>query len=294
MISIITATYNRAKYLKRVYESINIQKIKNVEWIIIDDGSTDDTKEIVKELIKNSSFKIKYYYQENAGKMTAINKGMKEATLPLVMELDSDDYLKEGALETIKECLVKDSDDLGAFVFLRTMKGHKVLKFPLVKGTLFNLYNKYLYEGETTIVFKRNVRKNYDYELEENEKFITEAYLYNQIAKNYNYYFINKQIVDGNYENDGYSLNINDIFFKYPKGYYKYYKDVLLIKGDIKFKKYYSNIKNYLFISHILRYNINKIIKGLKKKDKLLILLLYLPSLFKYKIKWRNYGKKTG
>ena len=75
-LSILTATYNRAKYLPKLYESIKSNLKYNIipEWIIIDDGSTDDTKKIVQNFINDNQFEIKYQYQENAGKMKAINE----------------------------------------------------------------------------------------------------------------------------------------------------------------------------------------------------------------------------
>ena len=78
-ISILTATYNREKLLPKLYDSIveNYKTFKDIEWIIMDDGSVDDTKKIVDKWIKKESFKIDYHYQKNSGKMRAINNGMK-------------------------------------------------------------------------------------------------------------------------------------------------------------------------------------------------------------------------
>ena len=104
-ISILTATYNRGEMLKRLYKSIkeNAQKDVKIEWIIIDDGSTDKTKEIVNNFTEEKNLEIKYEYQQNSGKMSAINKGVEIATGDLIMDCDSDDYLENNAISKIKE-----------------------------------------------------------------------------------------------------------------------------------------------------------------------------------------------
>lgn len=80
-LSILTPTYNRAELLKRLYESIIKQKSEiDLEWLIMDDGSNDDTKQQIDKFIKENKIHIKYFFQENAGKMTAINNLMDKVT----------------------------------------------------------------------------------------------------------------------------------------------------------------------------------------------------------------------
>lgn len=81
-ISILTATYNRAKFLPNIYESLkdNLKYNVDFEWLIMDDGSTDNTEEIVKKFISENTMTIKYYKQENQGKMVAINNLVEKAS----------------------------------------------------------------------------------------------------------------------------------------------------------------------------------------------------------------------
>ena len=104
-LSILTATYNRASFLERLYESIivNLDKELDVEWLIMDDGSEDETSEIVQKFIDESKVEIKYKKQENQGKMVAINNLMQYVTGDLIVDCDSDDYFAPNAFETIKE-----------------------------------------------------------------------------------------------------------------------------------------------------------------------------------------------
>ena len=100
-ISILTPTYNRANFLDRLYASILINNNNcnnfEIEWLIMDDGSTDNTRRIVEEYIKERIINIQYFYQENQGKMVAINNLMKKATGDLIIECDSDDFFTKDA-----------------------------------------------------------------------------------------------------------------------------------------------------------------------------------------------------
>ena len=111
MITILTPTYNRRYILGNLYNSLKRQTCYNFEWVIIDDGSEDDTESMVREWIASSNnFPIRYYYKENGGQHTALNKGIQIAEGFMIMIVDSDDYLADDAVgrilyweETIKK-----------------------------------------------------------------------------------------------------------------------------------------------------------------------------------------------
>lgn len=94
-----TPTYNRAKFLPRLYESVKNQTFKDFEWLIIDDGSTDNTKDVVQSFIDEGVIKIRYVYKENGGKHTAMQKAYEIATTPYISSIDSDEELQPQALE---------------------------------------------------------------------------------------------------------------------------------------------------------------------------------------------------
>ena len=107
MITVFTPTYNRAYILPRLYKSLLRQTNKQFEWIIVDDGSTDNTEEKVNNWIKENKIKIKYYKQENQGKMIAHNKGVEKSEGELFVCVDSDDYLTDNAIEIITKKWLK-------------------------------------------------------------------------------------------------------------------------------------------------------------------------------------------
>ena len=125
-ITILTATYNRCDLLPKLYESIvqNYKTFKDLEWIIMDDGSLDDTKKIVDKWVKKEDFKIEYHYQENQGKMRAINNGMQYVTGDIVIEIDSDDYLMDNVLTMVSDDYEKlDNDNVYGIAYKRKLIG---------------------------------------------------------------------------------------------------------------------------------------------------------------------------
>ena len=92
-VSVLTATYNREQLLNTLYNSLikNSKYNVDIEWLIMDDGSTDNTKKVVEEFIKANEITVKYYSQKNQGKMVAINNLVNHATGKLIIECDSDD-----------------------------------------------------------------------------------------------------------------------------------------------------------------------------------------------------------
>ena len=255
-LSILTATYNRAKYLKQIYESIiENQKKSNIEaeWIIIDDGSTDNTKSFVQEFKSEDLVNIKYIYQPNSGKMVAINKGMKDTTGDLIVDCDSDDFFAKNAFKVIEENASKllENENIYALCFLKqdilgNISGKK-FSLNYMESTMFDLYFKQDIQGEKILVFNAKIRKEFKHELEKNEKFVTEARMYHKMDENYKLLCINDVIEIGDYQQDGYTKNILQTFKTSPNGYYKYFKEILQKKmKGVLFKKKLYILKHYI------------------------------------------------
>ena len=101
--TIFTPTYNRKEFLTKLYGSLKKQTYKDFEWIVVDDGSSDGTKEIVQNFIDEKKLDIKYYYKENGGKQRAYNYGAEKACGELFICLDSDDEYVADGLEIIEK-----------------------------------------------------------------------------------------------------------------------------------------------------------------------------------------------
>lgn len=290
-ISVLTSTYNRGNLLKKLYNSLiqNSNYNVDVQWLIIDDDSKDDTKNIVKDFKDENKIEIKYFYQENQGKMLAINKLVKEANGDLIIECDSDDYFTEDAFDIIKNEYQKcDKSDIYALCFLKyDQNGNNMGNlFKNEKTTMFDLYFKEGENGEKALVFFADVRKKYKHELEHNEKFVTEARMYHKMDVKYKMICINKPIMICEYQKDGYSKNIIKQFKNNPYGYYKYFQEILEkdMKG-VKFSKRLYVIKHYILFGKLInaKKSLNKI---MSTKNKILYCLLYVPGRIKTKMKF--------
>ena len=290
-LSILTATYNRSNYLLKLYESIKENLKYNVtpEWIIEDDGSTDDTKNIVQGFIDENKVIIKYLYQKNNGKMSAINEAVKMATGDLIVDCDSDDCFTNNSFEIIEKNAKKliQNQELYGLVFLKSEENGKISGKEFSQKehitTMFDLYFKEDIGGEKIIVYNSKIRKQYSHQLEHDEKFITEARMYHKMDEKYQLLAINEIIEQGSYIEDGYTKNINKTFKESPYGYYMYFKESLQkdMRGVMFSKRLYV-IKHYILFSYLTKNKFNvKLIKD--RLNRLLYIILYLPGIMKSK-----------
>lgn len=285
--SILTATYNRAKYLPKLYKSIvdNIDEDYEIEWLIMDDGSTDNTEEVCKSFVNEKNLVVKYYKQENQGKMQAINNLAKYVSGELWIECDSDDYFVKNSFKIIKQHYEKNKEqqDIYAFAFLKYDQNKKNMgqNFKKEKTTMFDLYFKEGENGEKALVFVTDIRQKYHHELEHGEKFVTEARMYHKMDKDYKMLGINEPIMICEYQQEGYSKNINNEFINNPYGYYKYFYEILkdMDTKNILFKKRLYVVKHYILFSYLTNQKCRINVRGVE--NKMLIVLLYIPGYIK-------------
>ena len=116
-VTIFTPAYNRGDTLSRLYESLKKQSNKSFQWVVVDDGSVDNTRELIESWKKENILNIIYVYQENSGKMRAINRGVEFAEGEFFFIVDSDDYITEDAVETIILEGEKLPKNMGGMIF---------------------------------------------------------------------------------------------------------------------------------------------------------------------------------
>ena len=229
--TVFTPTYNREKLIHRVFESLMKQTFKDFEWLIVDDGSNDNTKEIVEKFKKEANFPIRYIYQENGGKHRAFNRGVKEAQGEFFLTADSDDYFLANALETLKhywDLIPKDKKkDFSAVTGLCVDDNGNVVgdKYPkdIFDSNSFETNFVYKIKGEKWGFQKTDVLKKFPFKEFEGEKFIEESSVWFAISKDYKTRYINKplriyEINSDSLSSDTISLRVNN-----PKGmFYSY------------------------------------------------------------------------
>lgn len=296
-ISVLTATYNREKLLDKLYASLLINSNScpqiELEWLIMDDGSTDNTKTVCENYMLEKLIDVKYFYQENRGKMSSINSLVQKATGDLIIECDSDDYFTKDAFLIILQALSKCEDmrNIYALVFLKYDQDGKNMGNNFIKddfhSTMFDLYFKEGITGEKALVFNTKIRKKFKYELEKDEKFVTEARLHHKMDLQYEVACFNKPIMICEYKKDGYTKNINKQFTKSPYGYYEYFKEIFDqdMRGTTLKKRMYV-YKHYILFSILTKQE--KPIKNVKGNlNKIMVALLYFPGMVMTKLKMR-------
>lgn len=225
LLTIFTPTYNRAHTLSRTYQSLCQQNCKDFIWLIIDDGSVDNTRElVVKWQEEQKDFKIKYIYKENGGMHTAHNTAYENIDTELNMCIDSDDCLAENAISNILSTWdkIKDCGYAGIIGLDSDLKGNIIGKaFPIdLKETTLGSYYAKGGEGDKKLVYRTEVIKKYPpYPVFEGEKYVALAYKYRLIDQDYKLYVLNKTLCNVEYQDNGSSATMWNQYINNPKGF---------------------------------------------------------------------------
>lgn len=246
MISIITPSYNRAKLLGRLFESLCQQTSHNFEWILVDDGSTDSTEETVvrfkKKMISQNGFLIFYIKKNNGGKHTALNKGIQVAQGELILLLDSDDSLPSTAIETISRYYqqIKDDESFGGVAGYMAHHDGTIIGQCSVKRVVDANSLEYRYHygatGDMCEVFKTSVLKEFPFPEIEGEKFVPEILVWNRIAQKYKLRWFQEVIYYRDYLEGGLTDKIVKIRMKSPIASTTCYQELCAFNVPMKTK----------------------------------------------------------
>jgi len=255
-LTVFTPTYNRGYCLHQVYESLCSQTSSDFEWLVIDDGSTDTTKELVAGWIAEGTIKITYYYKENGGMHTGHNSAYELITTVLNVCIDSDDYMPNTAIELILEFWkTHGNEKVAGIVGLDADNNGTIIgsKFPanLKQSTLEAIYYKHKVTGDKKLILRTEVVKKYPkYPVFEGESFVPLGILYLRIDQDYELLCLNKPLCIVEYLADGSSKNIFNQYKKNPKGFrYSRIVELTFIKNKReKFKKVLHLISSTFFI----------------------------------------------
>lgn len=223
-ITVFTPTYNRAYIIETLYRSLQRQSYADFEWLVVDDGSSDETEELFARWSKEENpFPIRYCKQENGGKCRAINRGLELAQGELFFTVDSDDYLTDDALEKVARWeseLPKDQKYCGFAGNLGTASDVTPNTFfdgDYFDGTALDRYG--VVDGERASVFYTEIHRRYLYPDFPGEKFMTEAVTWNRMANDgYKMRFYNDIIWIYEYKEDGLTRSGYDLFLNNPQG----------------------------------------------------------------------------
>lgn len=246
-LTVFTPTYNRAHTLPQTYESLVKQDCKDFIWLIVDDGSTDQTKELVRKWQReNTGFEIRYIYKPNGGMHTAHNTAYENIDTELNICIDSDDCLADGAVSTIlnKWEEVKEKGYAGLIGLDADVYGRII-----GKGFSENLTETTLSEyyasggsGDKKLVYRTDIMKKYPpYPVFEREKYVPLSYKYLLCDQEYKLAVINRIICVVDYQPDGSSATMWKQYLMNPNGF------SVIRKLDM----IYPNSKRKLFIATV-------------------------------------------
>lgn len=224
-LTVFTPTYNRAYILHRCYESLKRQTCKDFKWLIIDDGSTDNTREIVEGWISEGEVPISYHYQENQGMHGAHNAAYELIESELNVCIDSDDYMAEDAVEKIVNFWAEfGSEEYAGIIGLDATPDGKILgtKMPetIKMATHSELYTCYKVKGDKKLVYRSELTRNSPpYPIFAGEKYCPLSYKYIVIDQQYPLLIMNEVLCYVEYLIDGSSLNMIRQYIHNPRGF---------------------------------------------------------------------------
>lgn len=239
MLTIFTPAYNRAGTLPRLFESLMRQSCLDFEWLIIDDGSQDDTQAVVDGFTKTAGFPLRYHKKENGGKHTAYNMALELAQGEWFFCVDSDDILADEAVEMILKTAEKLTDNQGIIAYKSDFSGKRLSgEFPenLEQTGMNELVLKHGCSGEFTLIFPTALARKYPFPVFAGERFVTESVIYDRLDPVCRMYLLRESVMICEYQADGYSQNINGIIARNPKGYSMYFMQRIDVYPSFKQK----------------------------------------------------------
>lgn len=246
-LTVFTPTYNRAYCLPVCYESLKRQTSRDFIWLIIDDGSTDNTEQLVAGWIAENEIQIRYHRQENQGMHGAHNTAYRLIDTELNVCIDSDDYMPDGAVEQINTYWeLHGNEQVSGIVGLDSFTDGRIIgtKLPenIKRSTLFELYSKHRVTGDKKLVYRTELTRKYPYPIFENEKYVGLAYKYYKLDEQYELLLMNEVLCCVEYLPDGSSMNMLKQYRKNPRGFAFYRKELMKLPFASAFFRFRQSI----------------------------------------------------
>lgn len=225
-LTVFTPTYNRAYTLHKCYESLRRQTCKDFIWMVVDDGSTDETAALIKEWQSaDNGFEIRYFHKENGGMHSAHNLAYENIKTELNTCIDSDDYMPDDAVAKIKNFWMSSEkdDSVSGFLALDAYEDGSIIgtAFPenLACATYYEYYYKAGVKGDKKFILRSELTKLYPYPVFEDEKYLNLATNYCMLDLDYKLLNLNEVVCIVEYLQDGSTKNMYRQYMNNPKGF---------------------------------------------------------------------------
>ncbi len=275
-ITVFTPTYNRVHLLHNCYESLLRQSNQEFKWLIIDDGSTDNTKEIVKKWEKEKKIEIEYVYKENGGLHTGYNAAIERLDTELSICIDSDDWMPNNAIERILEVWDRNkSDDIAGIIGLDYTAEGEIIGDILPNGAMIDpiqLLASKNNRGDKKYVVKTSVYKKVaPMPVFEGEKNFNPHYMILKLSAKYKFLALNEPLCIVDYQIDGMSANIFKQYLNSPKSFAEL-RRVIMSLPNVPFKYLCKTVIHYIASNRIAKN------KGyIRKSPQKLMTVLFWP-----------------
>ena len=276
--------------LQSLWDSLQKQTVKDFEWLVVDDGSTDGTKNLITQLQENSDFPIRYIYKNNGGKHTALNVGIQTICSELTFIVDSDDCVTDDAVESILKIHQKyrSQNNICGYAFLRAFPDGKVNGKKFDVDEKIGSYIDVRVNGDDTgadkaEVFKTHCLKEFPFPEYLNEKFLGEDLVWVRMARKYQMVHINKAIYIGNYLEDGLTNNRRKHNIASPIGCMHRAEEFM--ESDLKTRYRIKGGLQYIVYGRFAGVKVVDLIR--KSRHKILATVCIPGGLFLYS-RWRN------
>jgi glycosyltransferase involved in cell wall biosynthesis len=256
-ISVFVPTYNRGKLLERVYESLKAQTCRNFEWVVVDDGSTDDTAKIMQAWIAENAFPIQYHQKVNGGKHTTINLGAQLAKGEHMVIIDSDDWLTPNTLERLlhlwNEIPESQRQRFSGVVGLCAYPDGKVIgdRFPkdLFDSDAVELTYGLNIRGDKVSLTRTDVMREFPFPFQELRGLVTESLVWNRIAQRYQQRCVNEVFAIKEYLEGGLTDRALELQIKAAPATALYNLELTQVKQQIPLKTRLKGYANYVRFS---------------------------------------------
>ena len=287
--TVFIPTFNRAHTLGRALQSINDQTFKDLELIIIDDGSQDDTRDLAKEWQRRAWFPIQYHWQENQGKHVAHNNALKYAKGFFFVLLDSDDMLQAKALERIKyhwdTIPDKEKDRFAGIEGLCVDNQGKVFgnRYPtdVMDSNYLEITKKYNVRGDKKNAIRSQVLLQFPYPHFEGERHMRDDLIWKRISMHYKFRYVNEPIQIVEYQPDGLSADVFSLRMRNPQGFRFYFLEEINTHSSLT-RKYLR----FKYHAKFVRYSLHCKVGFLQQYREVRLKLLWMVSIPRGIIGW--------
>lgn len=288
IVSVVTPTFNRKEKLANLYHSLVIQSDKRFEWIIIDDGSIDQTEVYVGEIIKEQKINITYKKKKNQGKHSALNYSHNYINGKYVVIVDSDDVLLPNAINDIVVLWEKyGNDSQVAGITFQKISSNGIISDTKIKGEYISSMCKEFhggFRGEHCEVFRKEIFTSKEFPIFLNENFMAEGVMWYLITQGKKTVYTELPIYRFEYLQDGLTRNIRKIMADNPNG--AYWNAIQMINSEFGIKVKIKNGILAIYYGWLSKKDFKVIRKEINNK------WIYFVAIVPYlwvKILWNKY-----